>query len=854
MLHDTGDFGSVFNWPLIGIHSILTPDNKVLTFGTDLRGRQGGSMYYDVWDPVTNVHHTLPNVSRVDMFCGVALVIPATGNIMIAGGDSRPLGKVNFGITSVLQYDYRTETLDKAPDGELAYPRWYPTAVTLPNGSILVLGGRGNGSHGGMGDSPYPELYTPGVGWKTMVGAANDVLQKNWYYPRAWVKSDGEVVLFGAQTVKDRSVLSIDPTGDGAIHKIGNLPFSPGPNLPAVMFDQDKVLTLSSNGTLRQIDFSGATPTFTNVGSVGQTRYWSNMVILADGKVMISGGSGVKNTLTNVTNQVAIWDPDTHAVTFGDSAAVARLYHSTTMLLPDASVLSLGGGAPGPLTNLNGEIYNPGYLYDGDALAERPVIVKAPTSIMPRGTFKITVDDPSDIDRLTFVKNGSVTHSFNMDTRFVELPFRVKANGVIKVDQPDNGNILTPGNWMLFAIDDNGVPSVAKTVTVGISGQVRVAAAAGYATLSGGASETASGSFKLAAAPEGNRGAVLFNNSVDMSHDASFAFDVKLGYCDCGDGLTFLLQSNAFGVQAPAAVINEGGLRLEIGKSKAHGHAHEEDAHAAAGGLAHDHDAHDHTADDAIPGEDPAHDASRYDTDWRLTKAAKAQLAEDVWHRVEVSWDAGAERLSYSIDGKFAGELTGDVLDRFLGGRTDATFGFVGAHLADGSDCHEVRLVDTDTGPGAARVLGGDRAGNTLEGGAGNDRLFGVRGSDVLRGGAGDDVLLPGRGGDRIAGGAGDDHFVFQTAREAGRGGWSDRIVDFGRGHDRIDLSGIDADRKADGDQAFAWLGHGDFDGHRGALRFDGETLSGDLNGDRKADFFIHLEGGHALSASDVLL
>ncbi len=91
-------------------------------------------MYYDVWDPATNVHHTLTNISKVDMFCSVAMVIPATGKIMIAGGDARPVGDINYGITSVLQYDYRDETLTKAPDGELAYPRWYPTAVTLANG------------------------------------------------------------------------------------------------------------------------------------------------------------------------------------------------------------------------------------------------------------------------------------------------------------------------------------------------------------------------------------------------------------------------------------------------------------------------------------------------------------------------------------------------------------------------------------------------------------------------------------------------------------------------------------------------------------------------------------------------
>ena len=98
----------------------------------------------------------------------------------------------------------------------------------------------------------------------------------------------------------------------------------------------------------------------------------------------------------------------------------------------------------------------------------------------------------------------------------------------------------------------------------------------------------------------------------------------------------------------------------------------------------------------------------------------------------------------------------------------------------------------------------------------------------MLRGGAGDDMLLPGRGGDRVLGGAGDDAFVFHTLREAGRGSWSDTIVDFGNGHDMIDLSAIDADRRTDGDQAFSWLGDRPFEGGRGSLRFEGGVLYGD--------------------------
>ena len=486
-----GDWGPLFNWPLIGIHAVLTPDNRVLTFGTDRQGNQGGQMYYDVWNPATKGHNTLNNVTHVDMFCSAAVVIPGTGKIMIAGGDARTEGDVNFGVTSVLEYDYRNKSLVNSPDGELNFPRWYPTAVTLANGTILILGGKGGEEHGGMGASPYPELYTPGVGWKTLEGAADPALQNNWYYPRAWLKSDGDVILYGSNGSKGKGVYSLDPTGDGDIRQIGTLPFSVKPSLPAIMFERDKVLAVTGDGVLREIDFSGASPTYANVGNLGQTRHWSNMTVLADGKVMISGGSSIANKLTGVTNQVVTWDPDTHQLTTGDVAAKARLYHSTTIMLPDATVLSLGGGAPGPLKNLNGETYKPGYLFkEAGGLAPRPVITDAPQSIAPQGTFQIKVDDPSDIDRLTFVKNGAVTHSLNMDTRFVELPFTVGANNTLTVDHPDNANWLAPGSWMLFVIDDAGVPSVAKTIKVQTGGQTMVAAAQGFATLSGDASES----------------------------------------------------------------------------------------------------------------------------------------------------------------------------------------------------------------------------------------------------------------------------------------------------------------------------------------------------------------------------
>ena len=83
--------------------------------------------------------------------------------------------------------------------------------------------------------------------------------------------------------------------------------------------------------------------------------------------------------LNDVNTSAEIWNPATGQWTVGPSGSRARLYHSGALLLPDASVLVTGGGAPGPLQNLHAEIYYPSYLYNASGgFAPRPTIVTAP--------------------------------------------------------------------------------------------------------------------------------------------------------------------------------------------------------------------------------------------------------------------------------------------------------------------------------------------------------------------------------------------------------------------------------------------------------------------------------------------
>ena len=106
------------------------------------------------------------------------------------------------------------------------------------------------------------------------------------------------------------------------------------------------------------------------------------------------------------------------------------------------------------------EIFAPPYLQRGTV---RPTIATAPTEITYGGTYSLDHDAGLGAKSAVLVRPEAVTHSIDRNQRLIDLPFTTTANG-ISVKVTGNPNIAPPGWYMLFVVDGNGVPSVAKWV------------------------------------------------------------------------------------------------------------------------------------------------------------------------------------------------------------------------------------------------------------------------------------------------------------------------------------------------------------------------------------------------------
>ncbi|UJP06264.1 MAG: DUF1929 domain-containing protein [Nitrosomonas sp.] len=478
--HTKGKFGALHAWPIIPIAMMLMPDGRVFSYGTNLKGIQNAKLHYSIWDPSkgtgTDAFEVLPNTTDTDIFCAAQAHIPATGGALIAGGDAVINSIRNYANDNVNIFDPSTDTLTRQTHS-MAYKRWYGTAVTMPNGEHVVLGGRDSKSFAGTPTIPptentyssVPEVRGADGSWRTLNTAISEnaygSLASSWNYPRGWLNPQGDLFIFG----HNGHMFKLNVADTGSITKYKKTYLGSRPNMPSIMYAPGRILSVRKNRVALMVDINGiGDPVVSSAGNLSEDRQFSNATVLADGRVWVNGGSSTGNDLTGAVLDSELWDPVNNNWTATASAATARLYHSTSLLLPDGTVITGGGGAPGPLKQLNGEVYYPPYLFKADGsgdFAPRPGILDAPIHMIGWDQ-EFSIEATENITRVTLTRFGAATHAFNNEARFFELPISAVSN-IVTVHTPSSPNLAPPGYYMLFVWNNTGVPSIARIIHIG---------------------------------------------------------------------------------------------------------------------------------------------------------------------------------------------------------------------------------------------------------------------------------------------------------------------------------------------------------------------------------------------------
>jgi chitodextrinase len=439
--------------PIVPVHQAQLANGKILMWDGQSLGGDGR-----VWDTATNGVTGAP--IPVNEFCSAHEQM-ADGRIFVAGGQNS--AGAHVGLTAANVYDLGSKSWTVLLD--MNYPRWYPTATALPDGRLLVLAGESSCPDC---DVLVPEIYAPATNsWAHLTDAPFSFP----YYPHVYVLPDGRVLVAGTSEnpivsqVFDLNLHTWTAVGAPAVDGGSSAMYRPGKILKTGTSVNPDLASVPSAATAYVLDTTQPSPTWRPVASMRFARTYHTLTILPDGNVLVTGG-GPTTAPTDTAHAILaaeLWSPATETWTTLGSMSAPRLYHSAALLMPDARVLVLGGGRFDDSTvstdQFNAEFFAPPYLFKGP----RPVISSAPATIQLGQTFTVQTPDAARIASVALLRFGSVTHAINMAQRFVPLTFTA-GTASLSVNAPANSSLATPGNYMLFLVDTNGVPSISATV------------------------------------------------------------------------------------------------------------------------------------------------------------------------------------------------------------------------------------------------------------------------------------------------------------------------------------------------------------------------------------------------------
>ncbi len=453
------------------IHAALLKNGRVLFIG-----HHGGESGTIVWDPSDgSTAYPNPQTTENMYCCGHSFLEDGT-LLTVGGGGAGPGGEPDNGW--LFEPDVGAnggwrETQNGAVGGKVFQKRWYPTAVTISNKEVLVVSGRYYDS------SATPcEIYNHSTESFSMVVVDNDRLFPQTY-PGLHLLPGREVFYsrtgFGTSSGTAASPhldpdptaalfrqSGVSPTGWTSVDAPEYTDRTKGMSVPIYRkcapngWSVDILVAGGNDGgaltTAERIDTSAATPIWGTPMPLGTLQRRNvNLVLLPDGTVFLCGGVNAPDT------ECLLYDPEAPGTVWSsmDDLPSERDYHSVALLLPDGRVVV------GDMYHNGLEVFSPPYLFQGGT---RPDIATLPAVGHHGQTITVTLADPVTVDKVTLVRPIAVTHQTDSEQRVIPLDFT--ANGTkVTVTMP-NGNHPHPvaprGHYLLFVIDDQGVPSVGR--------------------------------------------------------------------------------------------------------------------------------------------------------------------------------------------------------------------------------------------------------------------------------------------------------------------------------------------------------------------------------------------------------
>jgi hypothetical protein len=491
---------------IIAIHAALLLNGKIVYFAGDQH--DPGQFTQGLFDQArlfdcTSLAVTActPAAGITDLFCcGHAFL--NGGRLLIAGGTRRFNGFQ--GRLEAWIFDPSTSSF--LATGAMSDGRWYPTLLTLGNGRVLAMSGlnaAGNDQNRNM------DVYTPGSEIWTVEGIVS--YGTDTTYPRMHVLPNGHVFFVTPMNGQSATWHLGDPTptllGASPFAGMGFTAYTSAllPLLPEESYAPR--IVVANVAQPQMIDLSTASPVWVDTGSrhvlaAGMTsanppRINGTLTYLPTGELLSAGGEQNYGDESRPVLALELYRPATNSwLTLPVVTTVTRAYHSSALLMPDGRVWFAGsdkrcdwsfhnsasyrnmppptnpqdsvGGVPVDNRELRIEIFEPWYFGRPD----RPTFTVTSNRVGVGGILTITTPDAPTISRVALVRAGTSTHGFNPDQRYVGLPFTVGSPTSLTATVPDNENLVPPGHYLLFIlnqiVDDSGaaldVPSLGTFV------------------------------------------------------------------------------------------------------------------------------------------------------------------------------------------------------------------------------------------------------------------------------------------------------------------------------------------------------------------------------------------------------